>query len=69
MVRLTTVSSVIVPFVSFFSSFIFRIYFNAHRSTPRSAPTGNAFKAKRRKNAQRSTLIPHRSSLNTHRST
>ncbi|WP_455095743.1 hypothetical protein [Prevotella koreensis] len=37
---------------------------NAHPSTLRSAPTGDAFEAKRRKNTHPSSLIAHPSTLN-----
>ena len=37
---------------------------HTHPSSLRSAPSGDAFEAKLRKNAQRSSLIAHRSSLN-----
>ncbi|WP_315538255.1 hypothetical protein [Prevotella koreensis] len=37
---------------------------NAQRSTLRSAPTGDAFEAKRRKNVHHSTLNAHHSTLN-----
>ncbi|MGP1624930.1 hypothetical protein [Prevotella koreensis] len=36
------------------------------RSSLRSAPPGDAFEAKRRKNAHRPTFIAQRSSLNAH---
>ncbi|MGP1625809.1 hypothetical protein [Prevotella koreensis] len=35
----------------------------SHRSSLRSAPIGDAFEAKRRKNAQRSTLIAQLNNL------